>query len=115
MKLGDVVISLSRFLAFIVLAMLVSTFTSCNSNEITQNVEVTITESDADPQEPAGNDTLNPLLIVGGGMAIVIIGFLAMVGFSFYFHVPIRVVVMTVLVLAILVVTIGILLPTAPA
>ncbi len=106
--------SLPRYFALFVLAALVSTLAGCNSHEITQNVEVTIDQSDAGPQEPAANDTVNPLLIVGGGMAIVIIGYLAMVGFSFYFRVPIRVVVMTVLVLAILVIIIGILLPTLP-
>lgn len=104
----------SKFIALILLATLVLTLAGCNSNEITQNVEVTIDESDVGPQEPAANDTVNPLIVIGGGMAIVIIGFLAMVGFSFYFHVPIRVVVMTVLILAIMVIMIGIFMPALP-
>ena len=105
---------LSKSFALILLTVLLSTLAGCNSNEVTQNVEVTIDQSDVGPQEPTVDDTVNPLLIVGGGMAIVFIGFLAMVGFSFYYRVPIRVVVTSVLVLAILAIAIGMHLQQVP-
>ena len=114
-KLGVIVTSFSRLFALIVLSAIVTTLVGCNSNEVTQNVEVTIEQNDAGPQEPAANDTINPLLNIGGILAIVAIGFFAMLGFSFRFRVPLRIVVLVVACLAMLFIMIGLQLPALQA
>ena len=54
---------------------------------------------------------VNPLLVVGGGMALVVIGILAMYGFAFRFRIRIEKVVAIVLILAVLLILGGLLLP----
>ncbi len=89
---------------------LVLMLAGCNSNEITQNVEVNIEQSESGPQETAANDAVNPLLIIGGLLAIAVVGYLTMLGISFRFGVRFSDVVKLVITLAIMAVAIGLFL-----